>query len=312
MLWKTFTEYILNSLEDVGSPEAWSRPAMSNDGLIALAVSLGSFADLLAFHSDGGLAWIARLPFPSPGDPIFDSAGQLYVPGMGSVDGGYVWALWSATSEGSVVFIDYFTGPFGSLAAGPGFVSISGFGALRPDGGSLYQLAFDGGDYFGELCEDKNNQIVDQGSVVIGSPALEYGALAPDGGILWSEGFNPTGGGSVLSDDGTIFRAFSDFLTCTPATETATISPPALGLEALSAASGKSLWAISYLMDSGVDTQLPGGAPQGLALTPSGTLLLSDGVQVLAIFAGQERPSTTAYWSHDRGSNDNRACPSPP
>jgi outer membrane protein assembly factor BamB len=80
-------------------------------------------------------------------------------------------------------------------------------------------------------------------------------------------------------------------------------------LSALNAATGMVVWQVE-LSDN--LSGFPYVTLPSLALTPNATLLTTDESNIYGVFAGQERPSTTAPWSRDRGGNDNRACASPP
>jgi outer membrane protein assembly factor BamB len=147
---------------------------------------------------------------------------------------------------------------------------------------------------------------VDATGAVFEDIQIEYGtestvfALSPSGEVSWqwqAEGMQSL----ALSDDGTLFSVTIVYCVGFPNEKQV--------LTAINAETGTLLWQVT-LSDNLLafpDQPLP-----SLALTPHATLLTTDESNIYAVFAGQERPSTTAPWSRDRGGNDNRACASPP
>jgi hypothetical protein len=281
---------------------------MSNDGVISIpmerwvvesGVPIFQPTALLTFKSDGGSAWGTFLPFSGDlVDAVADGEGNLYVDGCTAVDAGFNClspTLWIGSPTGQTLY-ERESFPFiPSLAAGSDFVAVDGFGNLGPDGGLLDPSL---SPFSQSFCSGW--QVVDGKGQVFAEVTLDGGenalvAISPSGVVRWTWP-TPYAETLALSDDGTLF-AFS-----TSACDQGTSLPPEL--DAIDTDAGTLLWSTTF----------PGplGSSSSLALTPQGTLLVTNGSEVYGVYAGPKVPSTTAPWSRDRGDNSNRDCAAAP
>src|ERR1700722_9245720 len=150
------------------------------------------------------------------------------------------------------------------------------------DGGDRYESPDESAPSTPTLCVI--SQVVDASGDVFEFGGLDgeisLFELSPAGEVRW---VRPTVASQrlVLSDDHTLFAISTNDCFSVEAYPPATLS-------AFDALTGEIRWHVG----------LPDGASPdsntNLALTPGATLLMSNGSRIYAIFAGQERPSSTA------------------
>jgi outer membrane protein assembly factor BamB len=296
--WDTTLDTLISE-QDSGPPSSFfdfSNPAMSSTGAISLEANFVTAdgtpvsLELLTFDRQGREADLRILPLGLGSDPVVDADGTIYL-GISQLQQGAEparWSVWGGTPSGETFFDSNSALEWMWLAAGADLVSGAGAGEVGADGGILYATPDD--------LSCGPSQVLDVNGVVYEVEVLDAGtepvivARSPGGTIKWQ---SPANGAQslALSDDWTLFSVTSSF--CYSA------SSPALEVAALDAETGTDLWRVQL-------SPQVSGTPS-LALTPGGTLLTSDDSNVYAVFAGQERPSSTAPWSRDRGSNFNAA-----